>query len=94
MRKLLLLLIQAYRYLISPLLPARCRYLPTCSDYALQAITEYGVVKGAKLTLRRLIRCHPWGGHGYDPVPQSCCSGAPDYSGNANDSSSSRPTVQ
>lgn len=93
MRKLLILLIQAYRYLISPLLPARCRYLPTCSDYASQAIGKYGVRVGGWLALRRILRCHPWGSSGYDPVPESCCTANPDP-GEADSNSSSRQTVQ
>ena len=54
---------------ISPLIPARCRYSPTCSEYALQAIKKYGAWKGTKLTLKRVLSCHPWGGEGHDPVP-------------------------
>jgi putative membrane protein insertion efficiency factor len=62
-------IIKAYRTLISPLLAPSCRYLPTCSEYGLQAITKYGPFKGGWLTIKRISRCHPWGGHGYDPVP-------------------------
>jgi uncharacterized protein len=61
--------VRAYQLLASPLLPPRCRFLPTCSDYALEALDSHGAVRGAGLALRRLVRCHPWGGHGYDPVP-------------------------
>lgn len=61
--------ISAYRYLVSPLLGPRCRYLPTCSEYALEAVERHGPLKGLWLTLRRLGRCHPWGGSGHDPVP-------------------------
>jgi uncharacterized protein len=61
--------ILAYRYLISPLMAPRCRYLPTCSDYAMEALRVHGPVKGLYLGLNRLLRCGPWGGHGYDPVP-------------------------
>jgi len=64
-------LIRAYKLLISPFLPPACRYLPTCSDYAAEAIASHGPVKGCWLTARRLSRCHPWGGSGYDPVPES-----------------------
>jgi len=64
-------LIQAYRYGISPLLPPRCRYSPTCSEYALEAVHHHGVLSGARLALGRVLRCHPWGGSGYDPVPCS-----------------------
>lgn len=58
-----------YRGAISPLTPAACRYVPTCSQYALEAIDKYGVGKGTLLAARRILRCHPWGGSGYDPVP-------------------------
>lgn len=67
--KLLMGLIQFYRYAISPLIPPRCRYTPTCSQYALEAIRKYGAVKGGWLALKRIGRCHPWGGHGHDPLP-------------------------
>ena len=67
--KLLMGLIQFYRYAISPLIPPRCRYTPTCSQYALEAIQKYGAVKGGWLAAKRIARCHPWGGHGHDPVP-------------------------
>lgn len=66
---LLLLPIYFYRYSISPLLPPACRYTPTCSEYAIEAIKKHGPVKGFWLALKRFMRCHPWGGHGYDPVP-------------------------
>lgn len=58
-----------YRGAISPLLPRSCRFTPTCSEYAIEALRRYGPFKGAWLTFRRLLRCHPWGGSGYDPVP-------------------------
>jgi putative membrane protein insertion efficiency factor len=66
---LTLIPIYFYKYFISPLTPASCRFLPTCSDYALQAIKKYGPFKGGYLAIRRILRCHPWGGHGFDPVP-------------------------
>ena len=50
--------------------PSPCRYVPTCSNYALDAFEQHGAVRGGALTLRRLLRCHPWGGHGWDPVPE------------------------
>jgi hypothetical protein len=62
-------IIKAYRLFISPMLAPSCRYLPTCSEYGLQAIKKYGPFKGGWLTVKRISRCHPWGGHGYDPVP-------------------------
>lgn len=58
-----------YRYLISPLLPRNCRFTPSCSEYALEALSRHGAVRGAWLTARRVSRCHPWGASGYDPVP-------------------------
>ena len=62
-------LIRAYQYLISPLLGPKCRFTPTCSQYGIEALSKYGLIKGSWLTLKRIARCHPWGGHGYDPVP-------------------------
>ena len=69
-----------WRYLISPAMPPACRYMPSCSEYSLEALRVHGPVRGSYLTVRRLARCHPWGGHGYDPVPprqtaasHSCC---------------------
>jgi uncharacterized protein len=64
-----LLLIRLYQYLISPLFGASCRYTPTCSQYGAEAIKKYGPFKGGFLTLKRIGRCNPWGGHGHDPVP-------------------------
>ena len=65
----LLALIWVYRNCISPLTPAACRFTPTCSQYAAEAIRRHGPFKGSWLALRRIMRCHPWGGSGYDPVP-------------------------
>ena len=62
-------LIQVYRYGLAPMLPGRCRYLPTCSHYGLEALQVHGPLLGSWLTLHRFLRCHPWGGHGFDPVP-------------------------
>ena len=62
-------LVQFYRCCISPLTPPSCRFTPTCSAYAIEALRKYGPIKGLWLTIRRLARCHPWGGSGYDPVP-------------------------
>ena len=62
-------LIRFYKVCISPYLGNHCRYTPTCSQYAYEAISKYGIFKGGWLALKRLLRCHPWGGSGYDPVP-------------------------
>ncbi len=62
--------IHLYRYLISPLLGPGCRYLPSCSEYALEALARHGALTGGWLAVRRLLRCHPWGDSGHDPVPQ------------------------
>jgi putative membrane protein insertion efficiency factor len=69
MKKLFIYPIRFYRYAISPLLGNRCRYVPTCSEYAIEAIDRFGVIKGGWLAGKRLLSCHPWGKHGYDPVP-------------------------
>lgn len=69
MKKLLILPIRLYQRYISPMLPPACRYTPTCSQYAIEAIEKHGPVKGLYLAIRRILRCHPWGGSGYDPVP-------------------------
>lgn len=62
-------LIRFYQLFISPLKPASCRFTPTCSAYAMEAFKKHGPIKGLYLTVRRILRCHPWGGSGYDPVP-------------------------
>jgi len=67
--KLCIFLINLYKKLISPFLMKSCRYEPTCSSYSLEAFKRFGFMIGLKLTVKRIIRCHPWGGHGYDPVP-------------------------
>ena len=67
--QLLILLIRFYQRCISPLTPPSCRFTPTCSQYAIEALRKYGPFKGLWLALRRLLRCHPLGGSGYDPVP-------------------------
>jgi len=67
--RVLIGMIRVYQKVISPVLPAACRYTPTCSQYARQALDKYGAFKGSWLAARRILRCHPWGGHGYDPVP-------------------------
>ena len=69
MRKLLIILIKLYKAVVSPLLPPACRFLPTCSEYALEAIEKYGALKGSYLAIRRVLRCHPLCEGGFDPVP-------------------------
>ncbi len=66
-RRLMIGLVRGYQLVLSPHLPRSCRFTPTCSEYAVQAFAQYGALKGSILTVRRLLRCHPWGGHGYDP---------------------------
>ena len=68
MKILILLPVRLYQLLISPLLPPACRYYPSCSNYMIQAVQKNGVIKGVFQGLRRLLRCAPWGGYGYDPV--------------------------
>ncbi|MBO5457272.1 MAG: membrane protein insertion efficiency factor YidD [Muribaculaceae bacterium] len=69
LRKIFILPIRFYQLCISPMFPAVCRFTPTCSQYAIEAITKHGIFKGTYLAIRRILRCHPWGGSGYDPVP-------------------------
>lgn len=69
LKSLLLALVGCYRAFISPLFPPSCRYVPTCSEYALEAIGKYGALKGGWLTAKRICRCHPFREGGYDPVP-------------------------
>ena len=61
--------IKLYQFTISPFLKTNCRYLPTCSEYSITAIKKYGTINGLYLSLKRILSCHPFGGHGYDPVP-------------------------
>ena len=70
MKTVLLYLIRFYQLTLSSVLGRQCRFLPTCSDYARQAIEKHGAWNGGKLALRRIARCHPWGGQGFDPVPE------------------------
>ena len=65
----LILLVKIYREFISPYTLPSCRFTPTCSQYAIEALRKYGPLKGSWLAVKRICRCHPWGGHGYDPVP-------------------------
>ncbi len=64
-----IILVKLYQNLISPLTPATCRYQPTCSHYTLEALQKHGLFKGGALSAKRIFSCHPWGGSGYDPVP-------------------------
>ena len=65
----LLILIRGYQLIISPLLGSNCRFMPTCSEYAMESLRSHGLIKGIYLTVKRIGKCHPWGGHGYDPIP-------------------------
>ncbi|MEK9739554.1 MAG: membrane protein insertion efficiency factor YidD [Flavobacteriaceae bacterium] len=73
MKKLIILpfilLIRGYQLLLSPLLPPSCRFQPTCSQYTLEVFQKYGLFKGGMLAIKRITKCHPWGGSGYDPIP-------------------------
>ncbi len=64
-----LIVIKIYQWLISPLIPSSCRYTPTCSHYAVEALKKHGLFKGGWLGIKRISKCHPWGGSGHDPVP-------------------------
>ena len=65
---ILIQLIKGYKFLLSPLLGHSCRYLPTCSDYCIEALREYGLIRGFLKSLKRILSCHPWGGGGFDPL--------------------------
>ncbi|NQX94314.1 MAG: membrane protein insertion efficiency factor YidD [Erythrobacter sp.] len=69
MKYVLILFVRAWQYGPSLILPPTCRYTPSCSQYAVEALQKYGALKGGWLAIKRLGRCHPWGGHGHDPVP-------------------------
>lgn len=66
---ILILPVRFYQLAISPMFPPSCRYVPTCSQYTIEALRKHGPVKGLWLAVKRILRCHPWGGSGYDPVP-------------------------
>ncbi len=70
MKKVVLAFLHAYKRWVSPLMPVACRYVPTCSEYAMEAVEIHGAARGSYLVLRRLLRCHPFGGHGLDNVPR------------------------
>jgi putative membrane protein insertion efficiency factor len=69
LKKLVILPIKLYQILISPLLGNNCRFIPTCSNYTIEAINKFGIIKGLSLGIKRIKKCHPWGESGYDPVP-------------------------
>lgn len=68
MTKIFILILRAYKYLLSPFLPQSCRFMPTCSVYSVEALQKYGTLKGIYLSLRRILKCHPFHPGGYDPV--------------------------
>ena len=65
----LILLIHGYQLIVSPMLGSNCRFMPTCSEYALESLKAFGLIKGTYLTIKRIGKCHPWGSDGYDPIP-------------------------
>lgn len=67
--RLFIALVRMYQYIVSPLLPGSCRFTPSCSEYGVLALRKHGAWRGGWLTLKRFLSCHPWGRHGYDPVP-------------------------
>ncbi|GGY08909.1 membrane protein insertion efficiency factor YidD [Paludibacterium paludis] len=69
MSRFLVILIRFYQLAISPWLAPRCRFAPSCSHYAVEAVRRHGAWRGGRLAMKRILRCHPWGGSGYDPVP-------------------------
>lgn len=69
MSKIFIVIIRFYQLSISPILGQNCRYTPTCSQYSIEALNKYGPIKGGWLSLKRIFSCHPWGGHGHDPIP-------------------------
>lgn len=95
MKHVLILLLRGYRFAISPLYGQVCRYHPSCSAYALQAVTEHGSLRGSWLSFRRVMRCHPWAEGGYDPVPPAAGhrSHDHDHGGSATTEPSSAPTL-
>ena len=80
LRKIFILPIKFYQLSISPLLGSKCRYTPTCSHYMVDAIEEWGILKGGWMGIKRISSCHPWAGHGYDPVPKKDSSSKKEHS--------------
>ncbi|MDR1345393.1 MAG: membrane protein insertion efficiency factor YidD [Bacteroidales bacterium] len=68
--RFLILLIKLYQVTLSPFIGRSCRYLPTCSNYGIESLRKHGAIRGTRLTIKRVCSCHPWGGSGYDPVPE------------------------
>ena len=66
---IIIIFLKFYQFFISPIIGQNCRYLPTCSEYSIQSLKKFGIIKGLFLSVRRVSKCHPWGNHGYDPVP-------------------------
>ena len=71
----IIILIKFYQWFLSPILKNNCRYLPTCSEYAIESLNEYGIIKGSYLSIKRIFHCHPFGGEGFDPVPKKIKKG-------------------
>ena len=71
MSRPLIFLIKGYQYIVSPMLGANCRFTPSCSQYAIDALSEHGLIAGLWLSIKRILRCHPWCSGGYDPVPKN-----------------------
>lgn len=69
MKRVFIFMIRIYQKVLSPVLGASCRYTPTCSQYAVEALQKHGIIRGSWLAIKRIVSCNPWGGHGYDPVP-------------------------
>ena len=66
----LIFIIKIYQFIFSPLIGKNCRYLPTCSEYAIESLKLHGLLKGSFFAIRRILKCHPFGGHGFDPIPK------------------------
>ena len=86
---LLFAIVRLYQLILSPILGPRCRFQPTCSSYALDAIKLHGGLKGGWLALKRITKCHPWGGHGFDPVPGMTLPGSDDKETKSNNCTAS-----